>query len=1009
MLDAGSVFATLGGKFNPSGFAQFDGAMKKAAASAATAEKGIATSASRSSASMTAMGKAANKGAAVGLAAVGAAAVYSVKQAMNFEEAMSDVQAVTKASARDFKRLSDSAKRLGADTGVGATKAAGALAELAKGGLSTKQTIGALSGTIAMSQAGSMDLAEAATTVAQALNLFNLEGEDASHVADAFATAANKTTADVSFFAQGLAQGGAAAKSAGLSFDETTAALEILAANGFKSGSDAGTSLKTSLIQLANPSKKAAALTKELGLEFFTQSGEMKSLAGISSMLRDKFDGLSRKQRLAAAATLVGTDGMRALLALYDQGPTKIQNFERGLKQQGTAGEVARTKMDNLAGSWKRFTARMETVGINLGDKLVPKLEEAAKAADKFLQEFDDDKGEGAGGAFKNIVDLASDASNISWDFLKEGARATQYLLDAIGNYHPEPVEITAKVADEASPVLARLKDAKFAPKVQKILADDSSPREKYNALRALKIPDKVARLILQTGGVNQAIAALNRIPHTVPVTARLRDEASQILFNIINKPLKKMVATIIADDDDVQSKVHRLMALGISGPTANFLANTVSVTDAEQSLRGRSITVPVKYVPIVMRPSLPGGLPKKASGRGTGSAEAALVGEGGGPEAVGNPRDGFRMTTGPGLAALGADDYVIPTEPKYRGRALGLMADALGIPGFKKGKKPKRKPRPIPKSVYLGHSVEYFDSEVSHLEQVAQDRDKKNKLTAKAKRARKQLAEMKRVQKQARSYDARVKKHEDEANIQRDNMQAADSRDDVKGYKAAWTNRKGSLTRARVLLRGALKFAPPSSKYHQDIRSRIAGINALLDDMTGDKAGSPLEAKDVDATTFTTGEQERLDRIDADIALAALTAPTTDDLEAQRAREKFLAPLLAAVQASGGAGRGGSQAVTDIAGDLKTTRDTIAELTKAPDITADQTATAEQSYQRGLAEGKGSSIDRLVGAATGSPITVNYNALTASPRDAQKATETIVAGIGYQGGRPRSSTRVAA
>lgn len=958
MLDAGSVYATLGGKFNPTGFAQFDGAMKKSIASAAKAEE----STNKSTAAMGKMGTVAKTGAAAGVLALVAATAVSVKQAANFEQAMADVQAVTKANSRDMKLMSNAALDLGAKTGVGATRAAGALAELAKGGLSTKQTIGALEGTIAMSQAGSMDLAEAANTVAQALNLFALKGEDASHVADAFATAANRTTADVSFFAQGLAQGGAAAKSAGLSFDETTAALEIMAANGFKSGSDAGTSLKTTLIQLANPSKKAQEVTKQLGLEFFKSNGEMKSLSGISGMLQDKFDGLSRKQRLSAAATLVGTDGMRALLALYDQGPAKIRQFEAGLAAQGTASEAAKTKTDNLKGSWDKLVAQLQTMAIKVGTAMLPTLKSAADGVTRFFDSLN-----------------------------KGNLRATGFgrLLDDVRGIVGPLLGVFSTIARGAALALGSVGKLPGFGGFKTLAGEANAAADAIDGMRSAM--DNFGR----------------KKPKDIKITAKLADQVTPTLIRLAGTKLGDKVQRILGDDSSVKQKIAALRALGINGPTARFLAQTGSVEGAIASIAGRSVTIPVNFKaqPFSAKP------PGSASGRGAGTAGVSLVGEGGGPEAVGNPRDGFRMTTGPGLAALGPDDYVIPTEPKYRGRALGLMADALGIPGFAKGKKPKKKraPRPIPKSVYLGHSVEYFDSEVSHLEQVAQDRDKKNKLTAKAKRARKQLAEMKRVQKQARSYDARVKKHEDEANIQRDNMSAADSRDDVKGYKAAWGNRKSELTRARVLLRGALKFAPPSSKYHQDIRSRIAGINALLDDMTGDKAGSPLEAKDVDATTFTTGEQERLDRIDADIALAALTAPTTDDLAAQRAREGFLAPLLAAVQASGGAGRGGSSAITDIAGDLKTTRDTIAELTKAPDITADQTATAEQSYQRGLAEGKGSSIDRLVGAATGSPITVNYNALTASPRDAQKATETIVAGIGYQGGRPRSSTRVAA
>lgn len=957
MLDAGSVFATLGGKFNPTGFAQFDGAMKKSIANAAKAEEAT----NKSTTAMGKMGTVAKTGAAAGVLALVAATAVSVKQAANFEQAMADVQAVTKANSRDMKLMSNAALDLGAKTGVGATKAAGALAELAKGGLSTKQTIGALEGTIAMSQAGSMDLAEAANTVAQALNLFALKGEDASHVADAFATAANKTTADVGFFAQGLAQGGAAAKSAGLSFDETTAALEIMAANGFKSGSDAGTSLKTTLIQLANPSKKAQEVTKQLGLEFFKSNGEMKSLSGISGMLQDKFDGLSRKQRLSAAATLVGTDGMRALLALYDQGPAKIRQFEAGLRAQGTAQDVATAKTDNLKGSWDKMVAQLQTLSIKVGTAMLPTLKSAADGVTRFFDSLN--RGDLRATGFGRFVD---DVRGMAVPILGVFSTIARGAALALGAASKAPgfggLKILAKEAEIAADGIDGLRDA--------------------------------------MNGIGKGAK-----PKDVKITARLADQVTPTLIKIAGTKLGDKVQRILGDDAPVQKKIAALRALGINGPTARFLAQTGSVEGAIASIAGRSVTIPVNFKaqPFSAKP------PGSASGRPAGAAGVSLVGEGGGPEAVGNMRDGFRMTTGPEIVGLGPDDWVIPTEQRYRGRAMELMASALGIPAFKKGKKPKRKPRPIPKSVYLGHSVEYFDSEVQHLEQVAQDRDKKNKLTGRARKARKELESLKRVQKRAHSYDDRVKKHEDEANIQRDNMSAADSRDDVGGYKAAWKNRKSSLERARVLLRQALKFAPPSSKYHQDIRARIAQINTYLDDMTGDKAGSPLEAKDVDATTFTAAEQGELEGLDSKIALAALTTPTDDDLAAQRAKEQFLAPLLAAVQSSGGAGRGGASAITDIAGELKSTRDAIADLNKAPDVTADQQATAEQSYQRGLAAGQTSFIDRLTAATIqgAQPSLVIQSYVPPSPSEARRLADYAVGGIDYQGGRPASTQRI--
>ncbi len=1030
-LSAGSVYAILGGRFQPSGFAQFDSAMKKAAAEAGATEKAIAGSSKRSSQSMSAMATVANKGAAVGLAAVGAAAVYSVKKAMDFEKAMSEVQAVTKANARDFKRLGDSAKDLGAKTGVGATAAAGALAELAKGGLSTEQTIGALNGTIAMSQAGGLDLSEAATTVAQALNLFNLNGTQASHVADAFAQAANKTTADVGFFAQGLAQGGAAAKAVGLSFDQTTTALEVLAANGFKSGSDAGTSLKTAFTQLAHPTKQAREESKKLGLEFFDQQGKMKSLSSISTMLRSRMGDLTRQQRLAAAATLVGQDGMRALLALYDQGPRKIDRFARANKEQGVAQDVARTKMDNLAGDWKKFQANLETAGINIGTKLIPKLRDLTQGLSDFTKQFDKGEPGSPGGSFRWLTDHLNDLGPTLPGMIRDITDQWQYLQDAISNWHPPKVDLTPKFARGALPDLRSLKASdKQSSMVMKIIADDSSPWQKLAALRAMKIPDKVARFILQSGGVDAAIARivarLAGVKNPPPIVVRVKDEASQILNNIVNKPLRDKVAHILADDSSVQDKVAALMALGISGPTANFLANTAGITDARSKIEGESPNVTVTYIPHVLRPSLPGGLtttydviPKvhRAAGRGPGAHEAALVGEGGGPEIAGNPRDGWRKVTGPTFMGLKPEDYVIPTEQKYRGRAMALMADALGIPAFKKGKKGKKGKHPkaihadpIRFAEYLGPlegEVQKWQERVDRDDQAKDDKansgKRKGKLTKKAREARRRLPgersklqQAKRELNAAKAYAKRIEAQEELANIYSDDMNLATTEEE---WIAARGKRTGALGRERDLLTAALKLAggpKASSAWARALRKRLGETNIGLKDAAADSfdQGTP--------DTFTEAQQKQLDKIEADVSLAGLTDTKTDDIAALTAKEQFLTPLLSAAQQAGR-----STAVSEIAGMISSTRDALKEATKPPDITADQQLTTDQAFKRGVASEQAKMVNRTIDRAFAGPTVVVNTLHPGDPATVRAIGDAAAAGFGYQQPRPASTVRV--
>jgi len=324
------------------------------------------------------------KGASV---ATAAGLGYAVKKAADFEQQLDSLGAVSDATGKQMNRLRKQAMKAGADTKFSALEAAQAQTELAKGGLSVSQIMkGGLRSSLALAAAGEMDLAQAAEATVNAMKLFGLRGKDAMKVADGFATAANQTTADVSDFAQALKMGGSAAKAAGLTFTETTSILEALAEGGIK-GSDAGTSMKAMLVQLAAPTEKQAKLTKKLGLSFFDAEGNMKEIPAIAAMLGDKLEGMSRKQQLATVETLAGTDGMRALLSIYSAGLEKIEKLQKGLEKQGTAADVAAKKQDNLKGKLENLMGSVETIAISIGSKLLPVLSDYAEQITDILND----------------------------------------------------------------------------------------------------------------------------------------------------------------------------------------------------------------------------------------------------------------------------------------------------------------------------------------------------------------------------------------------------------------------------------------------------------------------------------------------------------------------------------------------------------------------------------------------------------------------------------------------
>jgi TP901 family phage tail tape measure protein len=405
-----------------------------------------------------AIGKVALAATAIGGAAVVGGLAYATKKAADFEEQISRLGAVADASDRQMERFRKQALKAGADTKFSALEAAAAQTELAKGGLSVAQIMkGGLKSALALAAAGEMELADAAEATVNAIKLFGLRGKDAMKVADGFATAANRTTADVSDFALALKMGGSAAKAAGLTFSETTTMLGLLAEAGIK-GSDAGTSLKSALVQISAPTIAAERTMHSLGISFFDAQGNMKGLADISEMLRKKLGGMTREQRLATVKTIAGTDGLRALLSVYDAGPRKIAAFEESLKKEGTAADVAKKKQDNLKGSLETLQGSIETLGIQIGTGLLPIFRKGADELTGFANDVGkivDRKDLSIGEKLQKSLDLAKVRAQ-PWVDKLSAALEEANIPEKVGRLFSAAIPVIAEAFAKGAPVIAQ-------------------------------------------------------------------------------------------------------------------------------------------------------------------------------------------------------------------------------------------------------------------------------------------------------------------------------------------------------------------------------------------------------------------------------------------------------------------------------------------------------------------------------------------------------------------------
>ena len=115
------------------------------------------------------------------LAALGAVSFNVFK---GFEQEMSKVQAVSGATAEEFKALSDNAKELGASTMFSAREVATLQTEFAKLGFSAKEITKVTGATLALAQASGSDLARSAEVAGATLRGFNLDVSETGRVTD---------------------------------------------------------------------------------------------------------------------------------------------------------------------------------------------------------------------------------------------------------------------------------------------------------------------------------------------------------------------------------------------------------------------------------------------------------------------------------------------------------------------------------------------------------------------------------------------------------------------------------------------------------------------------------------------------------------------------------------------------------------------------------------------------------------------------------------------------------
>lgn len=295
-----------------------------------------------------------------------------------FEESMSNVKAISGATGEEFEKLTAKAKEEGATTKFTAKDSADAFGYMAMAGWKTEDMLNGIDGIMSLAAASGEDLATTSDIVTDALTAFGLQASDSGHFADVLAQASANANTNVGMMGESFKYVAPVAGALKYSVEDVSLALGLMA-NASVKGSMAGTSLKTSLANMAAPTDKMEAAMDKYGISLTKRNGEMKTMHEVLDNLRSSLGGLSETEQTAAASTIFGKEAMAGMLAIINASEDDYNKLTAAVNNaDGASQQMADTMLDNMNGSFTLLQSAVDGAKIALGERLSPYLREFA-------------------------------------------------------------------------------------------------------------------------------------------------------------------------------------------------------------------------------------------------------------------------------------------------------------------------------------------------------------------------------------------------------------------------------------------------------------------------------------------------------------------------------------------------------------------------------------------------------------------------------------------------------
>ena len=309
-----------------------------------------------------------------------------IETGKNFDSSISNVAAISGATAEEMDIIRQKSEELGATTKFTAKESADAFGYMALAGWDVESMLSGIGGVLDLAAASGMDLARASDIVTDDLTAFGLTAQDSAHFVDMMTYAMSHSNTTTEMLGEAYKNCAATAASLGYTAEDVTAVLMTMANSGIKGG-EAGTALNSVMTRLATDTKNCATVLEGYNVHIYDAQGNMQSLSSILQGISGVWQDLNDKQQANLAKAIAGTNHYSALQTIMNglsdsaaASGMSFGDYAAALEEcDGAAQNMATTMIDNLAGDMTLLDSAVDGMKIALSQELTPVMREAVQ------------------------------------------------------------------------------------------------------------------------------------------------------------------------------------------------------------------------------------------------------------------------------------------------------------------------------------------------------------------------------------------------------------------------------------------------------------------------------------------------------------------------------------------------------------------------------------------------------------------------------------------------------